>query len=111
MKDHKPDFTSNPKCRLINIAKPELGKVSKRHLENINKSIRETTKVHQWHNSDDVIAWFMNIQNKSKCIFVQFYPSITENLLMQSLSFAKEFTNISDGNEKTIMLYTRQQLD
>jgi len=47
LKDHKPDFANNPKCRLINTAKPELVKVSKQLLENINRSIRETTKVHQ----------------------------------------------------------------
>ena len=27
LKDHKEDFSNNPKCRLINPAKPELGKV------------------------------------------------------------------------------------
>ena len=96
MKDHKPNFENNPKCRLINPAKSELGKVSKRLLEEINKTIKNATKVSQWHNSDDVITWFKNIQNMEKCTFIQFdieefYPSITETLLVKALSFAKEF--------------------
>ena len=36
LKDHKPDFENNPKCRLINPAKSQLGKVSKAILDNIN---------------------------------------------------------------------------
>ena len=29
LKDHQPDFSSNPKCHLINPAKSEIGKISK----------------------------------------------------------------------------------
>ena len=105
LKDHKQNFTNNPKCRLINPAKPELGKVSKMFLEKINKSIRESTKVHQWHNSEDVITWFNDIQSKPTRMFVQFdivefYPSITETLLEKSLTFAKQFVNIPESDEK-----------
>lgn len=46
LKDHKPVFANKPKCRLINPAKLELGKVSKQLLEKINKTIREIKKVH-----------------------------------------------------------------
>ena len=36
LKDHKENFASNPKCRLINPAKTELRIISKKYLENIN---------------------------------------------------------------------------
>ena len=113
LKDHKPDFTNNPKCRLINPAKPELGKVSKKLLEKINNTIRKTTKLQQWHSSDNVITWFKNIHNKRECIFVQFdieefYPSISENLA-KSLSYPKEFIKIIN-DEENIIIHARKSL-
>ena len=36
LKDHKLNFQNNPKLRLINAAKPEIGKIAKQILENIN---------------------------------------------------------------------------
>ena len=90
LKDHKENILNNPKCRLKNSAKPELGKVSKSIIEKINNIVRENTKVNQWHNSDDVIKWFNSIKNEDKCAFIQFdivefYPSITKELLQKSL--------------------------
>ena len=41
--DHKPNFQHNIKCRLINPAKSEMGIVSKKHLEDIVKSVQNTT--------------------------------------------------------------------
>ena len=41
IKDHKENFSINPKYCLINPAKSELGKVAKITVENINKTIRE----------------------------------------------------------------------
>ena len=51
LKDHKENFDSHPKCRLINPAKSELGKVSKVILDAINNNIRSIIKVNQWKNS------------------------------------------------------------
>lgn len=42
LNDHKPNFTTNPKCRLINPLKSELGKVSKFLIEKVNTIIRIT---------------------------------------------------------------------
>ena len=86
IKDHKEDFESNPKYRLLNPAKSELGKVSKIMLDQINKKIGDATRVHQWRNSESVIKWFKNIKDKRKHSFVSFditelYRSITEDLL------------------------------
>ena len=41
LKDHKENFQSNPKCRLINPAKSEISKVSKFFIEKINTKVRE----------------------------------------------------------------------
>ena len=87
LKDHKEDFRSSPKYRLINPAKTAIGKVGNLFVENLNKKDRELLSVNQWQNSDAVIGWFRNIKNKSKCIFMQFdikelYPSIFNDLLI-----------------------------
>ena len=39
LEDHKPNFPNNPKCRLINPAKSEIGIISKHHVDKINKAI------------------------------------------------------------------------
>ena len=39
IKDHKENFNTSPKCRLINPAKSEIRKASKCIVENINKTI------------------------------------------------------------------------
>ena len=48
LKDHKEDFNSNPKCRLINPANGEIGKASKSCTENINRKVRELSPLNQW---------------------------------------------------------------
>ena len=47
LKDHKENFENNPKCRLINPAKTEIGITSKHHLEKIKSNIRENTGLNQ----------------------------------------------------------------
>ena len=114
IKDHKEDFENNPKYRLLNPAKSELGKVSKIILDQINNKIRETTGVHQWRNSDSVIEWFKNIKDKSKHSFVsfdiaEFYPSITEDLLDKAVSWAKSITPVPEEHV-TIIKHARKSL-
>ena len=114
LKDHKENFLNYPKCRLINPAKPELGKISKSIIEKVNNIVRESTKVNQWHNSNDVIKWFNNIKNKNNCTFtqfdiVEFYPSITKELLQKSLQHAVKFANITDY-EYNIIMHSRKSL-
>ena len=55
-----------------------------------------------------MIKWFKAIRNKDKHTFIQFaiveyYPSITEDLLKKALNFAKAEVNISDEEIDTIM--------
>ena len=47
LKDHKENFQKNPKCRLLNPAKLEIGIVSKHYIDQINKSVREKLNVNQ----------------------------------------------------------------
>jgi hypothetical protein len=101
LKDHMENFESNPKWRLINPAKSELGKVSNVILDSINQEIRSTTNVNQWRNSQSVINWFKDIEHKSKYNFVSFdivdyYPSISEELLDKAIAWARTIVNITD---------------
>ena len=114
LKDHKDNFESNPKCRLINPSKSELGKVSKVILDDINNRLREKLKVNQWKNSNSVISWFNSIKDKPSHTFlsfdiVEFYPSITEKLLDNVIKWAKTLTNIPDDCI-TIIKHARKSL-
>ena len=70
-KDHKENFQSNPKGRLINPPKSEIGKVSKFFIENSSSKVRDISSVSQWRDTDSVITWFQSIKNKNKCLFMQ----------------------------------------
>ena len=114
LKDHKENFANNPTVRLINPAKNELGRISKVILDKINKSIRESFKFNQWKNTDTVIDWFKQINNKQAYKFIifdikEFYPSITENLLKKALDFSAAHTELSE-EDKTIIYHSRKSL-
>ena len=114
MKDHKENFENNPKCRLLNPAKTELGKISKRILTRMIRSVREKMKFNHWQNTDSVIRWFQNLENKNSLTFIQFdivefYPSISEALLKNALNYAKNFEKVSVEDIK-IILQTKKTL-
>ena len=107
LKDHKENFTSASQCRLINPAKSEIGKVSKKILDEINCDIRTKLKLNQWRSIDSVTSWFMKLFNKDSCkLFkfdiVEFYPSISESLLNLCSQFAKSYTSISSDKIEII---------
>ena len=107
LKDHKVNFQNDPKCRLINPAKSEIGIISKHYLELINSKIREKTQMNQWRNTKSVIEWFKAIKNKSKSSFikfdiVEFYPSISKKLLSKAIEYAQSVTTIGEKVIKTI---------
>ena len=108
LKDHEPNFYNNPKCRLINPTKSEIGKISKIILDDVNSNIRSRLGLNQWRNTTAVISWFQNIPNKNSFKFmkfdiVEFYPSISENLLWKALHFAKQYTDIKQESIDIIM--------
>ena len=92
---------------MINPTKNELGKISKKIIEQINQEILNKIDVNQWKNTDNVISWFNNIENNKDCTFIQFdiknfYPSITEEILEEAISFAKSLIDIDDHKIRTI---------
>ena len=110
-KDHKENSYINPKCRLINPAKSELGKVAKIIVQNINKTVREKLHCNQWRNASNVIDWFQNITNKGNCIFIQFniekfYPSKNKHLMLKAIEHAKLYTQ----EELDIILHARKSI-
>ena len=114
LKDHKDNFSTNPKCRLLNPAKSEIGIVSKHILQRINAEIRNSTGLNQWRSTSSVISWFSNILDKKNCKFmkfdiVDFYPSITEDLFRKSFEYAKSLVEIND-NEFKIIKHARKSL-
>ena len=115
LKDHKPNFHNNPTCRLINPSKSEIGIISKKILQRINSQILKYTNLNQWKNTDPVITWFKNMPNKSTRSFitfdvVDFYPSISEELLNEALTFASQYDTITDNEKKIIMQAKRSLL-
>ena len=71
-------------------------------------------KYNLWKNSMDTIDWFRKIKDKKRSTFVQFdiiefYPSITKELLVRSLNHAREYTDITD-EEIEIILASRKSV-
>ena len=101
MKNHKPNSSSNTKYCLINPAESKIGKISTYFPQQINSKVRDLSSVNQWQETSTVTKWFKNIKNKKKCIFMQFdieefYPSISKELLLKAITYAKTLVNISD---------------
>ena len=114
LKDHKENFASNLPCRLINPAKSEMGKISKRILDDILTNVKQKTSVNLWKNTAAVTNWFSRINRKQDCTFicfdiVDFYLSISEDLLNRALDFAGKYTEIS-SMDKEIILNARKSM-
>lgn len=115
LKDHKQNFPNNPSCRLINPSKSEIGIISKKILQKIISRVKEATNLNQWKNTAEVIDWFKAIESKATHNFicfdvVEFYPSITQELLQQSLEFAENYIDISDEEKEIITLAKKSLL-
>ena len=105
-KDHKDNFLSNPKCRLINPTKSQIGKISKLFIENINTKVRYLSAVHQ----GKILMLFLI--GLKKCTCMQFdieevYLSISMKLLQNPINYASTFGRIS--NEE-IVVHSRKSL-
>ena len=111
-KDHKKNFPDKKQTRLINPTKTELGSVSKDVIQKITSRLMSSHKYNLWKNSMDTIDWFKKIKDKKRSTFVQFdiiefYPSITKELLVRSLNHAREYTEITE-EEIEIILASRK---
>ena len=114
LKDHKPNFANKPTCRLINPTKSEIGKVSKKILDRINSTIAKKHNLHQWKNTAAVIDWCKSINNKQRLSFIcfdieEFYPSISQDLLIKALDFASDYDNITT-DERNIIIHAKSSI-
>ena len=114
IKDHKEDFMNRPQTRLINPTKSNLGRVSKWKVEKLNQQLRSKTRLQQWLNTDATLAWFRQLEDKARlsfivCDIVDYYPSITANLLDQALNWAAGVVEISE-DDKALFHHTKNSL-
>ena len=92
IKDRKQEFPNTIKCRIINPASNNLGKVSKRVLDKINTKCRAVSSVNQWRSTQDVLnhvlhhldrdSYICNLEQIGKCnstsaIFKSFFYRTT----------------------------------
>ena len=115
MKDHKENFHNNTKCRLINPAKSQIGKISKQILQENNAKLRNITGLNQWQSTKEVINWFKNIQNKPNKSFLQldieeYYPSISEELLKKAFKFAEKSGAPFTKQQQDIIIHSRKSI-
>ena len=122
LKEHQEDFQNNQKCKLINPEKNETDIVSKDYIEEINKNIRRTINVSQWRNTQEIISWLKGIKNNKNSSFtkfdiVDFYPSISKDLLINAINFASAITSIDkrvvdiiDKKVINTIMYSRKSL-
>ena len=112
IKDHKATFPTRVSHRLINPAKSSVCKISKQILETVNKKVRAITKLHQWTSTAQVIQWFRQVENKQRKKFfkydiVDFYPSISQKLFNEAITFARQYVEITD-DEVELLVHCRE---
>ena len=110
LKDHKEDFSNNPKCRQINPCKPELGKVSKYRLDEIISEVRTKSGLAQWQNTQPFLTWLYSQEDLDKSSFYQldiceFHHNITKALIPKAIAHAEKYIHISEEEEKANTSY------
>ena len=110
VKDHKPEFPAVVKRRLLNPAKTDIGRVSKMILQKVNGEIIKKTGLKLCRSTGQVLEWYKEVvvSYKGNMSFLQYdieeyYPSITPKLLSEALTFAKEYTEITEEQIEIIM--------
>ena len=72
------------------------------------------TGINLWKSARDVLTWYRNCHTNQKSSFINFdiidfYPSITESLLLKAINHAKQYTEILD-NEIDIIIHAKRTL-
>ena len=80
VKDYKPSFPSKIEVQLINPPNPQIGKISKKKLHDINSNLRSITNLNQLQSTNDAISWFKSLKCMNRRHFlafdiVSFYPT------------------------------------
>ena len=86
--------------------------MSKVILNRLVKNIVKATEINLWKSTREVLEWFRSFPDKQNGCFigfdiVEFYPSITEKLLLKAIDFAKQFNTIQDC-EKDIIIHAKR---
>ena len=107
IKDHKPNFKTNPSYQLINPTKSEIGRISKHILNNINTQLKDKLQLNQWKNTKAV--------NKNNTAFIQFditdyHPSITDYTLDRALEIVPQHIPVSQNDIRIIKHYRKSLL-
>ena len=114
IKDHKPNFPDDIKCRLINPCKSNIGKITKQLFDRINSNIITKLDLAQLKNTASAIEWFKLIPDKKQKNLIQidivdYYPSVNEKLFKTTIEFAEKITPISNL-EKELLYNARQSV-
>ena len=96
LKDHKEGWPSVIKTRLLNPAKSDLGVVAKHILQEIIKKLLTATNLNLWESTDQATKWFNELPTDEVLSFLiydieNFFPTITEEVLLKALEFAKQY--------------------
>ena len=75
---------NNPIVRLFNPAKNELRSISKTILDKVNVNLRNSLRLNQWKNTQEVIDWLKGIDNKQYHKFVMFDINFTRQFQRNS---------------------------
>ena len=83
-------------------------------MDRVNAKVIAATAINQWKNTLSVIDWFKKINNKKQHSFicfdiVEFYPSISEELLSKALEFASAYNNIT-AEKRNIVIQAKKSL-
>ena len=97
------------------LAKNELGRIGKTISDEINVNLRNSLHLNQSKNTQEVIVWFIGIDNKQHCKFIMFdikdfYPLISKELLTYALTFAETIRNLNDHDKKIIYHFRKSLL-
>ena len=110
IKDHKPQFPAVVKRRLLNPAKSDVGRISKQILQKANLEIIAKTGLKLCRSTGQVLEWYKSVvmgsTEKMSCIqydIEEYYPSITKDLLMEAIKFARQYTDINEEQVKIIL--------
>ena len=83
--------------------------------DRINSTIAKKHNFHQWKNTAAVIDWFKFINNKQRLSFIcfdieEFYPSISQDLLMKALDFASDYDNTTTDERNINIIHDKSSI-
>ena len=74
----------------------------------------KSTGLNLWKSTREVLQWYRQFPNKQESSFINFdiidfYPSITEQLLLRAINFANQYTEIQES-DKDIIIHAKRTL-